>query len=149
MARYAGGTNKAGVNTANTQMFMIRAGAGQSTFLLELAVSVAVSPTTGPSWRLNRPTAAGTASTQVTPQTEEPDAIAALTRIDTAWSAAPTAATTDMRVYATPNAIGSGIVWTWYDRPLRIPAATGLILINANAAGATLGSFNFYALVQE
>jgi hypothetical protein len=123
MARYAGGTNKAGVNAANTQMFMIRAGAGQSTFLLELAVSVAVSPTTGPSWRLNRPTAAGTA--------------------------APTAATTDMRVYATPNAIGSGIVWTWYDRPLRIPAATGLILINANAAGATLGSFNFYALVQE
>jgi hypothetical protein len=115
MARYAGGTNKAGVNAANTQMFMIRAGAGQSTFLLELAVSVAVSPTTGPSWRLNRPTAAAT----------------------------------DMRVYATPNAIGSGIVWTWYDRPLRIPAATGLILINANAAGATLGSFNFYALVQE
>jgi hypothetical protein len=54
-----------------------------------------------------------------------------------------------MRVYATPNAIGSGIVWTWYDRPLRIPAATGLLLINANAAGTTLGSFNFYALVQE
>lgn len=149
MARYEGGVSRAGVNTANTQMFMIRAGAGQSTYLLELAISVAVAPTTGPSWRLNRPTAAGTASTQTTPQAQEPDSIAALTRLDTAWSAAPANAATDLRLYATPNAIGSGIVWTWYDRPFRIPAATGLMVINANAAGTTLGTFNFYCVVQE
>jgi hypothetical protein len=149
MARYAVATTKAGVNTANTQMFMIRAGTGQSTFLLELALSVTTAPTTGPAWRLNRPTAAGTASTQVTPQAEEPDAIAALTRLDSAWSAAPTAAGTDMRYYGTPNAIGSGIVWTWYERPLRIPATTGLLIINGNAAGATLGLFACYAIVQE
>lgn len=149
MARYAVAANKAGVNTANTQMFMIRAGAGQSTFLLELALSIEVAPTTGPAWRLNRPTAAGTASTQATPQAEEPDAIAALTRLDSAWSVAPTAAGSDMRRYTTPNAIGSGIVWTWYERPLRIPAAGGLIVINANAAGATLGTFACYAIVQE
>lgn len=149
MGRYSVTANKAGVAAANTQMFMLRAGAGQAVLLMELAVSVEAAPTTGPAWRLNRPTAAGTASTQIVPQAEDPDNVAALTRLDTAWSVAPTAAGVDLRRYATPNAIGSGIVWTFYDRPFRIPPAGGLLLINATSTGATVGSFNCYAVFSE
>lgn len=149
MGRYSVTTNRAGANTANTQMFQLRAGAGQTILLVEFAISVEVAPTTGPAWRLNRPTAAGTASTQVVPQPEDPDNTAALGRLDSAWSVAPTAAAVDLRRYATPNAIGSGIVWTFYDRPFRIPAAGALLLINGNATGATTGTFGMYAAFYE
>lgn len=149
MGRYSVTTNKAGINTANSTMFGVRAGTGQTALLVELAVSIEASPTAGPTWRLNRATAAGTASTQVVPQAEDPDNVAALTRLDSAWSVAPTAAAVDLRRYSTPTAVGSGIVWTFYDRPFRIAPTTNLLLINATAAGTTLGTFAIYAVFYE
>jgi len=149
LPRYTVAATKAGVNTANTIMWQMRAAAGSYIRLVELAVSVATAPTTGPSWRLNRPTAIGTSTATVTPQTEDVDVAAAVTRLDTTWSAAPTLAATDARIYATPNAIGSGIVWTWYDRPYRVPGSGGLCLVNGNAAGATLGLFAIYCIFDE
>ena len=105
---------------------------------------------TGPAWRLNRGTALGTSSATVTPQLESlPTASAAVARLDTAWSANPTLAGTDLRVYGTPNSIGSGIVWTWYDQPLSLLVSTGICIVNANAAGATLGSFDIYVVFDE
>lgn len=143
--------NKAGVNTANTIMWQLRSVAAEGTiYLRELALSVKVAPTTGPSWRLNRATAVGTSSATVTPQTEDPtQLVAAQARLDTTWSANPTLAGTDMREYATPNAIGSGIVWTWPDKPLPIGVGAtsgGICIANGNAVGATLGTLVIYAI---
>jgi hypothetical protein len=146
--RYSVPHTKAGVNTANTMMWQLRP-INNRNLLVELALTVVVAPTTGPSWRLNRPTALGTSSATVTPQAEDTDVRTSDSRLDTAWSANPTAAAIDLRPYATPNAIGSGIVWTWYDQPLRIPTAGGLLIINGNATGATLGTFGIYAVFDE
>jgi hypothetical protein len=148
MPRYVVAATKAGINTANSPMWQLRA-VGTHIRLVELALSVTTAPTTGPAWRLNRSTAIGTSSATVTPQTEDTDVSAAAARLDTTWSAAPTLASTDMRIYGTPNAIGSGIVWTWYDRPLRIPSSTGVVMVNLNAAGATLGLLAVYATFDE
>jgi hypothetical protein len=144
--RYSVTHSKAGVNTANTIMWQLRAVSPDRVELVELALTVKVAPTTGPSWRLNRGTAIGTSTATVTPQTEDPDVAAASARLDTTWSANPTLGGTDLREYATPNAIGSGIVWTWYDKPLQINIASGICLVNGNATGATTGTLVIYAV---
>jgi hypothetical protein len=142
--------SKAGVNTANTIMWQIRNPASSDPIkVIELGLSVKVATTTGPSWRLNRVTALGTSSATVTPLVEDSTLVyAPACRIDTAWSANPTLASTDYREYATPNTIGSGIVWTW-DRlaPLLIAAGSGIAIVNGNATGTTLGTLLMYAII--
>jgi hypothetical protein len=149
MARYSVTHTKAGVNTANTIMWQFRAISPVHAELIELAVSVKVAPTTGPSWRLNRPTAVGATFTSITPQAEDPAVAAAISRLDHTMGTLPTLAGTDLREYATPNAIGSGIVWTWYDKPLYIPVGGSIALVNGNASGATLGTLAIYAVFDE
>jgi hypothetical protein len=151
MARYSVTSNKAGVNTANTIMWQLRPVTNRS-YLLELGLSVAVAPTTGPEFILSRSLTLGTASgTPVVPQIEGSLGKAATLLLDTAWSVAPTTATIPMRRYAVPNAIGSGVVWTWYDKPLEIDlgATFAIQIINGNATGATLGNLDIYAVIDE
>lgn len=150
MARYSATHRKAGVNTANTIMWQLRAASTNMIEIVELGLSVAVAPTTGPSWRLNRGTALGTSSATVQPQIESPPTVAASAALlDITWSANPTLGAIDLRQYATPNAIGSGIVWTWYDKPLPLLISTGICLVNGNATGTTLGSFDIYLIFDE
>lgn len=149
MPRYSVTNNKLGANAANTIMWQLRAASTNRMTLVELGLSVNAAPTTGPSWRLNRPSAVGATFTSITPQAEDPDVVAAVGRLDTVMGTLPTPGATDLRQYTTPNAIGSGIVWTWYDEPLRIPLSGSIAIINANATGATLGSFLIYAVVRE
>lgn len=151
MPRYSVTHDKAGVNTANTIMWQLRAGTAARIQLLELGLSVITAPTVGPAWELNRPTAVGATFTSVTPQTEDDpaDVTAALGRLDHVMGTLPTLASTDLRKYATPNAIGSGIVWTWYDEPLRIAPTLSLAIVNGNATSTTLGLFSVYAVYRE
>ncbi len=149
MARYSVTHTKAGVNTANTIMWQLRAISPVHIELIELAISVKVAPTTGPSWRLNRPTAIGATFTSITPQPEDGAVAAATSRLDHTITTPPTLAATDLREYATPNAIGSGIVWTWYDKPLYIPVGGSIAVVNGNASGATLGTLAIYAVFDE
>lgn len=149
MSRFDVTHTKAGVNTANTIMWQLRCVSTQRLWLYELGLSVATAPTTGPNFRLNRPTATGTSSATVVPQGEDPDVVAAVSLLDTAWSGNPTLAGTDLRNYAVPNTIGSGIVWTWYDQPFVIPKSGGLCIVNGNATGATLGTLTIYAVLSE
>jgi hypothetical protein len=151
MSRYSVTNNKAGVNVANTIMWQLRGAAAGRVELLELGLSIKVAPTTGPSWRLNRPTAVGATFTSTTPITEDDpaDVPAATTRLDTVMGTPPTLLATDLREYSTPNAIGSGIVWSWWTRPLRIAPSMSLAIVNGNAVGTTLGSFTVYAVFDE
>lgn len=150
MSRYSVTHTKAGVNTASTILWQLRAAATQRVELLELGVAVASGPpTTNPQFRLNRPTAVGTSTATVTPQAEDPGNAAAVTLLDTTWSTPPTLGGTDLRSFPVPASIGAGIVWTWYDKPLTIPLGAGLCIVNLNATGATLGSFSIYAYFNE
>jgi hypothetical protein len=148
VARYSVTSNKAGVNTANTIMWQLRAVTNRA-YLLELGLSVAVAPTTGPEFILYRSLTQGATPTSVQPQPEGSLAPTMTAQLDTAWGTPPTLATVPMRRYAVPNAIGSGIVWTWYDKPLEIePATTGqIIIVNGNATGATTGNLDLYAVL--
>jgi hypothetical protein len=149
MARYSVTHAKAGVNTANTIMWQLRAITPARMEIIELGISVKVAPTTGPSWRLNRTTALGATFTSITPQPEEVDNPAANGRLDHTMGTLPTLGGVDLREYTTPNAIGSGIVWTWYDKPLRIPIGGSIAIVNGNASGATLGTLAIYAVFDE
>lgn len=149
MPRFFVTSTKAGVNAANTSMWQLRASATAELRLVEVGMSIAVAPTTGPSWRLNRPTAIGTSSATGTPQRRNANSSAPTALLDTAWSVNPTLAADDLMRYATPNAIGSGIVWSFYDMPMIVDRSTGVVVNNGNAVGTTLGSFNIYYIFDE
>lgn len=150
MSRYDVTHTKAGVNTANTIMWQLRAASTQRVELLELGVAVSTGPpSTNPQFRLVRAATLGTSTATVTPQPEDPGNAPAVTLLDTTWSTAPTLAANDLRSFPVPASIGAGIVWTWYDKPLTIPISGGLCIVNLNATGATLGSFSIYAYFNE
>jgi hypothetical protein len=150
VARYSVTHNKAGINTANSLMWQLRPVTNRS-YLLELGLSVAVAPTNGPEFILSRSLTLGTSSATVVPQIEGSLGKAATLLLDTTWSVAPTTATIPMRRYAVPNAIGSGVVWTWYDKPLEIDlgATFAIQIVNGNASGVTLGNLDIYAVIDE
>lgn len=152
MARFEIAHNKAGINAANSAMWQLKTTTATRARVFEIGISIAVAPTTAPSWKLARATALGTSSATVTAEEEDPGGPAAITVLDTAWSVQPTVSATNMRLYATPITAGSGIVWTWPDhRPLIIPnaAASGLVIVNTIATGTTPGSFNIYCVFEE
>lgn len=153
MTRYGTAHTKAGVNTADTVMWMLRPGSNDDIFIYEIGLSVQVVPTTGPMWRLIRASTLGTQTAQTTPQLEDSGTNTANARMDVTWSSAPTvsaqSSNVDLRRYTPTNAIGNGIVWTWYDKPLYVAASSGLCIANGNAAGATLGSFHVYVRFDE
>jgi hypothetical protein len=141
MARFEVSHLKTGVNTANTIMWQFKTAAGSRARIFEIALAVSTATTTGPSWRLTRSATLGTSTATVAPEEQDPGGGAATVLLDTTWSANPTLVSTDLRRYATPQTIGSGIVWTWPDhRPLIVPVSSGLCVVNANATGATPGA---------
>jgi hypothetical protein len=142
VARFEVSHRKAGVNTANTIMWQHRTTASSRVRIYEIALAVDTVTTTGPSWRLNRTTAVGTSTATVSPEEQDPGGGAATSLLDITWSSNPTLGSNDLRRYATPQTVGSGIVWTWPDhRPLIIPASAGMAIVNGNATGASTGFF--------
>lgn len=139
--------NKAGVNTANTIMWQLRAVTNRI-WIYEIGLSVSTSPTTGPSWQLIRPSAVGATFTSTAAEKEDPNGATITGVLDTVMGTPPTIGSNYMRRYATSNAIGAGIVWTW-TTPMAIASTAGLCIVNANAAGTTLGAFNIYVVWSE
>ncbi|MET0418390.1 MAG: hypothetical protein ABW022_20455 [Actinoplanes sp.] len=149
--RYEIGLSKAGVNTANTVMWQLRAPTRRSV-LYELGIFVDSAPTTAPQFVLARATAGGTSSTSAVGLALIPEAPAATTTLDSAWSSAPTFNTsgTMIRRCTLPVTAGSGIVWGFPDGlAITTTATTNLIIANAVASGATLGQFTVYASWRE
>src|SRR5262245_49183233 len=142
--RYEVGSSKAGVNTANTVMWQLRAPT-RRTRLYELGIFCETAPTTAPQFVLARATAGGTSTTSTLGQALDPNDAAGTSTLDSAWSSAPTFTTSGpfLRRMALPVTAGSGIIWTWPDQPLVITttATTFLVIANAAASGATLGQF--------
>lgn len=150
MARFEVSNNKAGVNTANTIMWQFKTAASSRARIFEIALSVSTAPTNGPSWRLVRAATLGTSTATIAAEEQDPGGGAATAVLDTTWSAVPTLAAVNLRQYATPATVGSGIVWTWPDhRPLIVPLSSGMVIVNSTATGTGLGAFNVAIVFEE
>ena len=152
MGRYSAGFSVAGVNTANTQTANLLGGTSERIYVRQIAVGVAVAPTTAPSFYLSRSTARGTQTATLAGQPLDPADVASTTTLDTTWSVAPTFSTSNFIVRG-GLAVTAGGWWVWdfRDSPLIIPATSGagITLANANASGATTGTFAGYFMWDE
>jgi hypothetical protein len=151
-SRYEVGLAKAGVNTANTVMWALRA-VSRRTTLYELGLFVDTAPTTAPQFVLARNTAGTVTATTTNLGQATITETAGTSSMDSAWSAAPTFTTAGpfIRRMTLPVTAGAGIIWTWPEG-LVISSATittALVIANAAATGATLGQFSIYASWDE
>lgn len=143
--RYGAGFTLSGTNTANTQSAaLINTGTAIRLAIRIIKIGIAVAPTTAPSFYLSRVTARGTQTTTLAGQPFEPAETTAAGTVDSAWSGAPTFSTSlFMDRLGLATTAGGWIVWDFRDSPLIVPATTGagLAIVNANASGATTGTF--------
>ena len=154
MAVYEVAHSKAGVNTAGTVYWVIRSTVSTRRLqILEIGIEVATAPTNGQDWRCVRTATLGTATANVAGQPIEiSNTLASNGQVVHTWSANPTIGTVDLRRLGLPATQGSSLIWTWPEhRPLEVSdAATGgIALANANASGATLGSFAMYVVYRD
>jgi len=149
----AGAAGRAGINTANSAYFAIRnTGTAERLYVVEIGIGVSTAPTTAPNFFISRATAAGTSTTTLAGQANDPGETAATGTFDSAWSAAPTFSTTNfIRAGGLATTAGGMLIWTFYDAPLVVPASTSapIVIGNAAASGATLGAFFAYATWDE
>jgi hypothetical protein len=149
---YGAGASKAGVNTANTCYFQLRPTATTTRLAItQIIVSIAVAPTTAPAFYLARSTAIGTATTTLAGLPFDPSDAAAVGTFDSVLSVAPTFTTTAwLGSGAMAVTAGGSVVWNFYN-PIVVAASTsaGLCIVNANASGATTGTFQCSVMWDE
>jgi hypothetical protein len=108
-----------------------------------LRIEVVATTATASDIGLARTTARGTATTTMVGQALDALTGASTVQFDTAWSAQPTIAATNLKRILL-NAAGNGIVWSWDDTdPLFVSAAAGLCLVNRGGAAAGIQSVSF------
>lgn len=153
--RYQAALSRSGINSAGPQLYwQLRSNGSFRLRVIEIGVSTAVAPTTAPAFQISRATASlGTASTTLTGlqlDSSDPNATGIL---ESAWSGAPTINTSYHRMMALPTTAGNGLIWSWPpDSPLVIGGAAtahALQITNANASGATTGTFMAYVVWEE
>lgn len=154
MAIYRSAQNaKAGVNTANTVMWQLRAPASLRLRIKEIIWTVSVAPTTATQIVIARHLTLGTSSTTTLGQTTDPGEPAAVGTMDSAWSVAPTFTTTGPFLFAVtvPTTAGSTFYWAspGPDHDIIVPVSSGIQFIQANASGATTGSHSLSVSWQE
>jgi len=154
MSYYGAGASKSGVNTANTAYFQLRPTTTSTRLkIFQIVVNIAVAPTTAPVFYLARSTANGTVTTTLAGQPMDPGDGGAVGTLDSAFSVAPTFSTTNM-MGTGGLAVTAGGAWVWTfpsDGPLTITnaVASGIVVVNLNASGATTGTFVGSALWRE
>jgi hypothetical protein len=146
MGYYGAGASKAGVNTANTAYFQIRpTGTTARLRIYQIVINISVAPTTAPSFYLARSTAIGTVTTTLAGQPLEPADPTPIGTFDSAFSVAPTFSTTNF-ISTGGLATTAGGAWVWTfpsDGPLVVTNSTaaGIVVVNQNLSGATVGTF--------
>ena len=137
-------TGRAGVNTANTVYFQLRAAATQRLRLREMIWTITTAPTTAPLLLVSRSTAVGTSSTTVLGVPADTGVAAGTGTLDSAWSAAPTFTTAGPHLLALQLATTVGGVFYWasgdHASDIVIPVSGGLCFAWQTASGGTLGA---------
>lgn len=148
MPSYGAAVSKAAPAT-NTVACVIRAAAADDVEIREIGVfaSTAVASSIG----LVRTLTAGTPSTSMLVQPEDPSRPAGTCNVDTVFSVQPTLAATPLylRKIVLPNTIGAGMIWTWGPGELWVKngATTALALWNFGAGAAA--ALEVYVRVYE
>lgn len=144
MAVYGATSSKAGVNTATTTMWNLWS-TGASIYIQSLIVQIPVAPTTIPDLYVVRSTARGTQTATVAGNMFDPNDNAATGTLDTTWSANPTVNAVGTAMLRMPLPLSAGATFYWAADTLNamwIRSGAGLAIVNANASGATTGTFN-------
>jgi len=152
MATYQVALNRAGVNAANAVLAELRAAGSDRAVLREVGISMAVLPTTAPRFVLARPNNVSAGGANNVPLPSDPaDGAAASSFILTGQTTVPTFAIAGpfLKVAGLPLTLGAGLIWTFPGEGLVVPLSGSLLLANLNASGATLGSFDIYAIWEE
>jgi hypothetical protein len=153
--RYQAALSRGGINTAGPQLYwQLRTNGSNRIKIIEIGISISVAPSTAPTFQISRATTSlGTASTTLAGQPLDPAEVAATGILESGWSSAPSINTTYHRIFGFPLTAGNGFIWTWpVDEPLVIgsnAAAHALQITNANASGATTGTFVAYVVWDE
>ena len=153
MARYGAAFSVSGVNTVNTfTVNLTNLSTVVRLRVMQIAVGIAVAPSTAPSFYLSRATARGTNTTTLAGQPFDSNEPTSQASLDLTNSVAPTFSTS-LKLAGGGLAVTAGGWWIWdfRDSPLVIPAtaASGLAIVNANASGATTGTFAGYMTWEE
>lgn len=137
MARYSLGFQKATL-TAAGPIADIAASSTDRLRLLELGVFVSVASGTSPvlTMGLFRSTALGTRTTPTTVLAEDNADAAGTATVATAFSVAPTNATSPLRRFVV-NGVGQGVVWTWPQNGLMVANSLSLVLQAITVAGTS------------
>lgn len=125
---------------ANAAFCVLRAAAGDRARIREITVTV--NAATASSVGLIRTTANGTPTTSVLGQAWDSSDTAAVTSIDSAWSAAPTIGSIYLRRQVIPATIGQGPSWV-FPSGLILPASGGIALWNYGASAGSALSVTF------
>lgn len=136
MARYSVGTRSTGAGSTTLPMGSLYAAANNDVYVIEVGVfnTTAVAC----SIAVRRLTSAGTQGSGLTEIPWDPDTTAATaTGFDTHTSTGPTLTGGFYSVATLGAAVGSGIIWTYGDKGLRIPKGTanGLCVIPSTGTG--------------
>jgi len=151
MGAYSATASKSGVNTAATTMFNIWSTSGTG-YITTIIISTPVAPSTIPDLYLTRSTARGTTTTSATANAFDPNDAAGAIVLDSAWSAAPTVNAVTSALIRLPLALANGATFYYTADVLNAPwirTTAGLAIVNANATGATLGTFVCNAIWRE
>jgi hypothetical protein len=141
---YTAGMNST-TTTTGTARFQLVAPATLRPKVLEVGLTIGAA--TASTFGLYRSASVGTASTTVVGVPHDPGEPAALTTLQTAWSAAPTISTNvPIRRIALPATAGAGFIWQFYDDPLVIPVSGGILLW---ALTAVANVQDFYVVWRE
>lgn len=123
MARYACAFRTTGAGSTTLPIASIFATAACQPMIME--VGVFNTTATAVSIALRRATALGTAGTGQTELPIDDTAGAALATVVDTHTVTPTITTGSVRLATLGAAVGSGVIWTFSERGLRIPAGTG------------------------
>lgn len=151
MGAYGANSSKAGVNTAATTMWNLWS-TGGSCYLQTLILTMTVAPTTLPDFYVVRSTARGTQTTTTAGNPFDPNDNAATCTLDSAWSANPTVNAVGTALLRLPLPLSAGASFYFAADTLNAlwcRNGAGLAIVNANASGATTGTFALNAIWRE
>jgi hypothetical protein len=137
--RFDAGTVSTGAGSTTLPVGALTAGASNDIYVVEIGVFNTTA--TAVSIAVRRLTSAGTPGSTVTSIPEDPDVTASTAAAkDTYTSTGPTITAGNYRVARLGAAIGSGVIWTFNGKGLRIPKGTanGLCIIPNTGTGQIL-----------
>jgi hypothetical protein len=135
MARYTLASRTTNVTTGQA-CWELRSTATDRLFVRELGITLAAA--TASTFGLGRPAAIGvTPTAPVTVVAMDPGDPAGTGTVALAWGTGPTIPAAFLRRIGLPATIGSGIIWTFGERGLVVPASSSVILWNLSATGVS------------